>query len=161
MVYGIHVPVAKPGPYLVRAALRDPATEGSGSAQQFVEVPDVENGHLAVSGIVLQEDIPEAAAKSPQDAAPDAPSPGEDATSGAARRSFHRGFRLLYAYQIIERRAPRPGVPGPHVPRWTAGGGQHDYFRRRPLTRPLKTGSPRKATWCSAAAWRPANTCCR
>jgi VWFA-related protein len=54
MVYSISVPVHRPGPYLVRAALRDAATEGSGSTEQYVEVPDVESGHLALSGIVLQ-----------------------------------------------------------------------------------------------------------
>jgi VWFA-related protein len=99
MVYGIHIPVKKPGPYLVRAALRDPATEGSGSAQQYVEVPDVASGRLTLSGIVLHE----GAAQTAQANAglPQGPAPGEDATGGTARRSFRRGTPLVYGYEII------------------------------------------------------------
>jgi len=96
MVYGIHVPVNRPGPYVVRAAVRDAATEGSGSADQYVEVPDVESGRLTVSGIVLQEDGPQVNANLPQ-----GQGPGEDVTRGAARRSFRRGAALVYAYEII------------------------------------------------------------
>ena len=40
----------------VRVVLRDPETELSGSASQFIEVPDVAKGRLALSGIVLQKD---------------------------------------------------------------------------------------------------------
>ncbi|MGO9261766.1 MAG: VWA domain-containing protein [Bryobacteraceae bacterium] len=102
MVYGIHVPVTKPGPYLVRAAVRDPATEGSGSAQQYVEVPDVESGRLALSGIVLREAAAQAKADLPQGpgAAPST-SPGQDVTGGAARRSFRRGTLVTYGYEIL------------------------------------------------------------
>jgi VWFA-related protein len=99
MVYGIHFPVNRPGPYLVRAAVRDAATEGSGSADQYVEVPDIAGGHLALSGIVLQE----AAAQAPPANAglPQSTAPGEDLTGGAARRSFRRGTVLVYVYEII------------------------------------------------------------
>ena len=83
MVYGLNVPVARPGPYLVRAALRDPATEGSGSAEQFVEVPDIESGHLALSGIVVQEAAIPAAADVSQGPAP----PGRSSPA-AARGAF-------------------------------------------------------------------------
>jgi VWFA-related protein len=104
MVYGIHIPVHRPGPYVVRAALRDPATEGSGSAEQYVEVLDIETGHLALSGIVFQgpgkgastqasADVPQAPVQSP--------APGEDVTGGAARRTFQRGTVLFYAYEIM------------------------------------------------------------
>jgi hypothetical protein len=99
MVYGIHIPVKKPGPYVVRAAVRDAATEGSGSADQYVEVPDVESGRLALSGIVLQED---AAGAAPANAGlPQGAAPGEDVTDGAARRIFRRGTALFYLYEII------------------------------------------------------------
>jgi VWFA-related protein len=96
MVYRIHVPVTKPGPYVVRAAVRDAATEGSGSADQYVEVPDVESGRLALSGIVLQEGEAQASADLPQGAAP-----SEDATHGTARRIFRRGGFIFYGYEII------------------------------------------------------------
>ena len=96
MVYGIHVPVARPGPYQVRAALRDAATEGSGSAQQYVEVPDVDSGRLALSGIVLQEAAAQANTGLPMGGVP-----GVDLTGGTARRSFRRGADLVYGYEII------------------------------------------------------------
>jgi VWFA-related protein len=96
MFYSIHVPIDKPGPYLVRAALRDPATEGSGSAEQFVEVPDIASGHLALSGIVMQE----AAAQATADVA-QGPAPRADLTGGAARRSFRRGEPMTYTYEIL------------------------------------------------------------
>ena len=95
MVYALHVPIGKPGPYLVRAALRDPATEGSGAAEQFVEVPDVESGHLAVSGIVMQEAAAQAGAEFPQ-----TPAPRADIT-GAAERAFRRGEPMTYYYEIL------------------------------------------------------------
>src|ERR1700735_768062 len=95
MVYGIHVPVTKPGSYVVRAAVRDAGTESTGSADQYVEVPDITSGHLAVSGIVLQGETTQAAA------GPQGLAPAEDVTGGAARRSFHRGVVLVYGYEII------------------------------------------------------------
>ncbi len=98
MVYGIRVPVTRPGPYVLRAAVRDASTEGSGSADQYVEVPDVASGHLAMSGIVIQE---VAAGTRANVNLPQGPAPGEDVTLGAARRSFRRGTVLDYLYEII------------------------------------------------------------
>ncbi len=100
LVYGIHIPVSKPGPYLVRAAVRDPATEGTGSAQQFLEVPDVANGRLALSGIVIQDDAVKAEANPLAGAAAAA-----DITGGAARRIFRRGTALAYFYEILNAKA--------------------------------------------------------
>jgi VWFA-related protein len=98
LVSGMHVPVAKPGPYLVRAALRDPASGGSGSAQQFVEVPNLAGGHLAMSGILLRE-----AAALPAVVGLDGSPPGQDLTSGAAR-IIRRGTAVLYRYDIFNAR---------------------------------------------------------
>jgi VWFA-related protein len=106
MVYGIHVPLSKPGPYVVRAAVRDAATEGSGSADQYIEAPDVESGRLAMSGIVLQESTDgDAQSNAKLNAGlTQGPAPGEDVTGGAARRSFRRGAVLIYGYEIINAR---------------------------------------------------------
>ncbi len=97
--FAMRVPVGKPGPYLVRAALRDPAAEGSGSAQQFVEVPDLANGRLALSGIVLSENGGKTTADLPQTS-----SPGQDSTGGAARRIFRNGAAVTYGYQVLNAR---------------------------------------------------------
>jgi VWFA-related protein len=101
MVYALHIPVNKPGPYVVRAAVRDAATEGTGSADQYVEVPDVESGRLALSGIALQEAPASAPQAAPAKDVPQGPAPGEDTTDGAARRSFHKGTQIFYVYEII------------------------------------------------------------
>jgi len=103
MVYGIRLPIARPGPYLVRAALRDPATEGSGSAERFVEVPDVESGHLALSSLVLQDAAALAAMAKAEPL--EGTGPGRDMTGGAARRSFPRGGTLVYSYEIMNAKA--------------------------------------------------------
>jgi hypothetical protein len=48
-------PVKKPGGYQMRLAVRDVATGRIGTANQFVDVPDVSKNRLALSGILLQE----------------------------------------------------------------------------------------------------------
>jgi VWFA-related protein len=100
MVYGIRFPVKRPGPYLLRAALRDAATEGSGSVQQYVEVPDLESGHLALSGIAMRE-AAALAAHGANAAVAQGPGPVEDSTGGAARRSFRPGALLEYGCEIF------------------------------------------------------------
>jgi hypothetical protein len=44
---------AKPGPYQVRAAVRDVVSGRTGSAAQFVELPDLKKGRPALSSIVM------------------------------------------------------------------------------------------------------------
>lgn len=48
------LPAKKPGSYQVRIAVRDRTSAKIGSAGQFVEVPDLNNNRLALSGIVLR-----------------------------------------------------------------------------------------------------------
>jgi VWFA-related protein len=96
LVYDMEVPVTKPGPYLIRAALRDPATEGTGAAQQFVEVPDVEPGHLALSGIILRDPAMPPMANPPAGQALHA-----DASAGGAQRVFRAGTQLTYGFEVI------------------------------------------------------------
>jgi VWFA-related protein len=96
MLYALQVPIGKPGPYLVRAALRDPATESSGAAEQFVEIPDIGSGHLAVSGILVRRAAIESGAEFPRSLAPRA-----DITGGAAERTFRRGEAMTYYYEIL------------------------------------------------------------
>jgi VWFA-related protein len=53
ILYTINVPVKKPGAYQLRVALRDNGGDRIGSASQFVEVPDLRKGRLALSGVVV------------------------------------------------------------------------------------------------------------
>jgi hypothetical protein len=52
----------KPGLYQVRVALRDRATGRTGSAMQWIEIPDLSKGVFSLSSIFLGERGPEAAA---------------------------------------------------------------------------------------------------
>ncbi|MFT3744006.1 MAG: VWA domain-containing protein [Pyrinomonadaceae bacterium] len=48
------LPIKKPGAYSVRLAVRDVATERVGSANQFIEVPDLKKDNLILSGMAIQ-----------------------------------------------------------------------------------------------------------
>ena len=58
--YGLHwakdVTLPRPGPYLVRAAVREEAVPAVGSAYSFVEAPDFDGSRIALSSIVLSSD---------------------------------------------------------------------------------------------------------
>jgi VWFA-related protein len=54
LLYNMVVPTKRPGGYQLRVAVRDTASERTGSASQYVEVPDVKKGRLALSGIVIE-----------------------------------------------------------------------------------------------------------
>ena len=47
-------PMKQPGMFLMRAVVRDMASERIGSASQFIQAPDTRKGQLAMSGIVLK-----------------------------------------------------------------------------------------------------------
>jgi VWFA-related protein len=53
-VYSFYFPVKKAGAYQLRAAIRDSGSEKTGSANQFVEVPNLKKERLTLSGIVLE-----------------------------------------------------------------------------------------------------------
>jgi len=53
MALRFDMPVKKPGPYQVRIATRDRVSAKIGSAGQFVDIPNLNNKRLAVSGMVL------------------------------------------------------------------------------------------------------------
>jgi hypothetical protein len=53
MAYRLDVPVKSPGAYGLRVAAREVVTNKSGSASQFVIVPDLKRKRLTLSGVVL------------------------------------------------------------------------------------------------------------
>jgi VWFA-related protein len=53
LIYPVTIVAQHPGLYDVRVAVRDTPTGKLGSARGFVEVPDLMNGRLAVSGVLL------------------------------------------------------------------------------------------------------------
>jgi VWFA-related protein len=59
MIYGLNVPVSKPGSYLLRIAVRDAASSRIGSASQFVVVPNVNKEKLTLSSLVIAGNTPD------------------------------------------------------------------------------------------------------
>ncbi|MEO7658332.1 MAG: VWA domain-containing protein, partial [Pyrinomonadaceae bacterium] len=55
LVYHFKFPVKNAGAYQFRVAIRDTIGGSFGAASQFVQVPDVNNGKLALSGIVVED----------------------------------------------------------------------------------------------------------
>jgi len=51
--YTMNVPIREAGAYQLRVAVRDTATSRTGSANQFIEVPNIKKNRLALSGVVL------------------------------------------------------------------------------------------------------------
>jgi VWFA-related protein len=53
-VYDFTFPIKKPGAYQLRVAIRDHVSEKVGSANQFLEVPDLKKNRLTLSGVGLE-----------------------------------------------------------------------------------------------------------
>ncbi|HET6176463.1 MAG TPA: VWA domain-containing protein [Candidatus Sulfotelmatobacter sp.] len=98
LILTLQHPVQKPGPYQMRVAVRDATSQKMGSANQFVEVPDLKRGHLALSGILLKQQEPETAAASASGATE---SPAADPNGNEAVRIFKTGERVSWAFQIF------------------------------------------------------------
>jgi hypothetical protein len=99
IVYVQRLPVKKPGAYQFRVTLRDLGSNQIGSASHFIEVPDLNKGRLALSGIVLE-------------GAGAAGQKTTGARSGPAVREVHGGMQLSYSPFIynarLDQRSGRP-----------------------------------------------------
>ncbi len=85
--YSLEVPVRKHGAYQVRAAVRDVSSKRVGSANQYIEVPDLNRGRLILSSIILN--------------------PKGDGESGPAVRRFLPGDQIPYVLQIYNAKIDR------------------------------------------------------
>jgi VWFA-related protein len=107
-VYTVAFPIKKPGAYQMRVALRDAVTARIGSANQFIEVPDLKKNRLVLSGIIFQN---------VQDAKPETvltsnKASASDARHDTALRRFPAGTSLSYNLMIynamLEKASGRP-----------------------------------------------------
>ena len=87
----LDMPAKKPGPYDVRVAVRDKASNKIGTAGEFVVVPELKKEHMALSGILLETPAPKGGAAQP----------AADLRGGTALRIFHPGDTLTYGYVIL------------------------------------------------------------
>lgn len=108
VVYEMTMSVTKTGIYQVRVAVEDAQGRRIGSASQFLEVPDIGNNRLTLSGIVISGNSPTKNQKTiaPQAAATgdETHSKGSDSQATTAVRKFHQGMRLDYACIIFNGR---------------------------------------------------------
>ena len=108
LVYSTLVPVKKAGAYQMRAAVRDTSSGRIGSATQFTEIPDIKNGRLALSGIVLAAE---------QLGATDTGDPlqgwaaGGDPNGTPAVRVFRQEEAIVYSFEILNARFDREATP--------------------------------------------------
>jgi VWFA-related protein len=86
--YILDVPIKKAGAYQFRVAVRDSKSERVGSANQFVDVPDIKKGKLALSGILTSG------------SESDPTSQSESEKLILTLRKFKRGMALGYSYFI-------------------------------------------------------------
>ncbi|MDX6497135.1 MAG: hypothetical protein QOG23_395 [Blastocatellia bacterium] len=106
--YNLLVPIKKSGPYQLRAAVRDSATDRIGSAYQFIEVPELKKGRLALSGIAISGAVLDLASLSSDSAVYNAAAAeGEQAQPTPAVRRFKAGSLMDYGYVVYN------ATPGP------------------------------------------------
>ena len=121
MLYGMNVPVKKPGAYQLRIAIRDSASGRIGSASHYIEVPDVRKDKLTLSSLVITGNRPATKARDLLTSVLGAPGasaaatetgarvvPGgegligmEDPLASPASRIFRYGWYLDYACLVL------------------------------------------------------------
>jgi hypothetical protein len=104
LTYLMNVPIKKSGAYQLRVAFHDKQSDKIGSANQFIEVPNLEKKHLALSGIMLQSyTAPQWQAKLQgklQTVSTRENSTIVEAQRATASRRFARGTILNFAYAV-------------------------------------------------------------
>ena len=108
-VYDFSFPVKKAGAYQLRIALHDHGTDGIGSANQFVEVPNLKKNRLVLSGVVLEN--LEYADWKRRDAG-QASSKTTDPLTDTSLRQFRRGTVINYGFTIFN---PKTSASGPNL----------------------------------------------
>ena len=98
VIVRMSVPAKKTGAYQMRVLLSDTKSELMGSAMQYVEVPDIRNGHLAISGIALAAEEPDPGVGEELQEGPVA---GREVNGTAAVRIFKPGETISWAYQVL------------------------------------------------------------
>ena len=101
LTYILNFPIAKPGAYQMRVAVRDASSARLGAAMQYVEVPDLSKNRLTLSGVVV----------SGLEASNPTPGPNSDPHSGPARRRLRQGMLLDYRYNIYNAQTDTTGKP--------------------------------------------------
>jgi VWFA-related protein len=106
--YRINLPIKKPGAYQLRAAVMDQQSKKLGSANEFIEIPDLKKGRLTLSGLIVRGSH---AASNAGDAKQTIGQEGRveeaDSQASPAVRRFRRGMIAEYGYVIYNAKADK------------------------------------------------------
>lgn len=108
VVYGFDLPIKQRGGVQFRVAVRDAASSRIGAAGQFVEVPDLQKGDLAISGIfargLVERKTTVAASQS------SLTTENEMVAAGPGVRRFRQGSTLVLGYAIYNATNQKPST---------------------------------------------------
>lgn len=112
-VYYFTFPIKKSGGYQMRVVIRDKDSNKIGSANQFIEVPNLKKNRLTISGIVLENYTSEQWSQIPaQTDSSKEISKVTDPLTDTSLRQFKRGTILRFGYEIYN-----PKVVGGQKPK--------------------------------------------
>jgi VWFA-related protein len=117
LIYSFNAQIKKPGAYQLRMAVRDTASARTGSASQFIQVPDLKKNRLVLSGLIVNGlTAAEAAKESGVAAAGDtrgleSGESGPNPFTSTTVRRFRRNSTLAFAYVIYNARLDKANVP--------------------------------------------------
>lgn len=100
LVYTTTQPLKALGPFQYRVVVRDAMSGRIGSASQFIEVPSVRKGQLAVSGVVLLNATNDAVRQLGAGGSGDDGLANQSGGHPALRR-FRYGQKVAYSYRIL------------------------------------------------------------
>jgi hypothetical protein len=110
LIFGINLPVKTPGAFQLRIAVRDSGSGRVGSANQYIEVPDLKKDRLTLSGLYLAERDPARSLVKVSTGTVETASAGDsqgDPQTGPVIRRFHTGAMLEYGYEIYNTRVDK------------------------------------------------------
>jgi VWFA-related protein len=112
LLYSARMAIKKPGGYQIRAAVQDGRSKAIGASAQFVEVPAVRKGRVALSGVVLMD--AQAVRRPAGNAAAEAAAAqladdvlGDGVLGEPAIKIFKPGTRVIYTCEVYDGREKR------------------------------------------------------
>jgi VWFA-related protein len=97
ILFTLDVPVKQAGPYQIRACVLDSTSRATGSAGQYIDIPDLKTQHIALTTPLLD----------------DVSAPGETRFNdvSSALREFRAGSRLAFLFRIETDKDGRGALP--------------------------------------------------
>ena len=103
ILYNARIPVKRAGAYQLRVAARDEGTNLLGSGSQYVEIPKVGKGHLALSSIIMQAADAAVGRAAEAGAGTEVPESLDAGVFGEPWvRIFRPGSDAVYTYEIYD-----------------------------------------------------------